>query len=56
MNPSQEIRRVVPLLAELNLRYGMLLSVLPQSSAEYEEGEGPFWRNVRREGVFVYGR
>lgn len=53
---SEEIRQVAPLLAELNLRYGMLLSVLPVSRDEYQEGEGPFWRNVRREGVPIDGR
>ncbi len=56
VNPSEEIRQIVPLLADLNLRYGMLLSVLPVSREEYREGEGPFWRNVRREGVQLDGR
>ena len=53
VNASLEIKRLVSLLADINLRYGMLLSVLPVSAAAYRESQGPFWRNVRREGVPV---
>ena len=53
VNPSQEISQLVSLLADLNLRYGLLISVLPMSDREYREAEGPFWRNVRREGVAI---
>jgi predicted nucleotidyltransferase len=48
--PAQEIDRIVDILADLNLEYGVLLAVLPTSAAELHTGQGPFWRNVRREG------
>jgi predicted nucleotidyltransferase len=50
---SAEIRRVSPLLAEINLRYGVLVSVLPTDRQAFEKAEGAFWLNVRREGVRV---
>jgi len=56
VNASLEIGRIVPLLAELNLRYGLLISVLPVSEHDYREGKGPFLRNVRQEGVAIDAR
>lgn len=49
--PGREIDRIADLLTELNLRYGVLLSVLPVDEQTLKTAEGPFWRNVRREGV-----
>jgi uncharacterized protein len=54
VNPSHEIARIVPLLAALHLQYGLLISVLPVSERDYRESEGPFWRNVRQEGVAIH--
>jgi len=48
---GQEIRRLSPILADLNLEHQVLLSVLPSDQAEYATAVGPFWSNVRREGV-----
>ena len=48
--PGPEIDRIVDILADLNLRYGVLLSVLPVEAAQLAQAPGPFWRNVRREG------
>ncbi len=48
---GQEIRHLSPVLADLNLRYQVLVSVLPSDQAEYASATGPFWSNVRREGV-----
>lgn len=47
---SSEIRRVSPLLADLNLEYGVLISILPAHRKAFEQAEGAFWTNVRREG------
>ena len=51
VRPGREILRVSSILADLNLRYQVLLSVLPASRDEYISSTGPFWDNVRREGV-----
>jgi len=48
--PGLEIDRIADILAELNLKYGVLISVLPVEEAELKRAQGPFWRNVRREG------
>jgi predicted nucleotidyltransferase len=48
---SAEIRGVSPLLAQINLRYGVLISILPTDRETFERAEGAFWANVRREGV-----
>jgi predicted nucleotidyltransferase len=49
--PSREIDRIADILADFNLRYGVLLSVLPVAKEKYDHADGPFWRNVRREGI-----
>ena len=51
--PSREIDRAVDIIVDFNLRYGILISLLPVSHEVWEKGEGPFWRNVRREGVEI---
>ncbi len=53
VDTSREIMHLASLLADLNLRYGMLISVLPVSMSDYKRAEGPFWRNVRREGMAI---
>jgi uncharacterized protein len=50
---GQEIRRVSPILSDLNLKYQLLISILPATIAEYRDQAGPFWANVRREGVGI---
>ena len=50
VRPSKEIDRIADLLADFNLRYGELLSVLPVHERTFKNSDGPFWRNVRREG------
>lgn len=50
IRPGEEIHRVSALLADLNLRYQVLVSVLPTSKNQYQSAEGGFWQNIRREG------
>lgn len=49
--PTREIDRIADILAEFNLRHHVLLSVLPVDEKTLDSSNGPFWRNVRREGV-----
>ena len=51
--PGQEITRLGPLLAEFNLRFARLISVVPLSAAQYEATDEPFLRQVRQEGIAV---
>ena len=53
VRPSQEIDRVLDILADFNLRYGVLISLLPIDRQTWENAEGPLWRNVHREGVEI---
>jgi predicted nucleotidyltransferase len=50
IHPGEEIHRLSELLADLNLRYQVLVSVLPASEKQYRGGESGFWKNLRREG------
>jgi predicted nucleotidyltransferase len=49
--PVLEVDRCVDILADMNLRYGVLLSVLPVEQSQLRDAEGPFWRNVRAEAI-----
>ncbi|MFP4280382.1 MAG: nucleotidyltransferase domain-containing protein [Halochromatium sp.] len=51
--PGQEIDRILDLLAELNIKYQVLISVLPLEEGALETSQGAFWHNVRREGRAV---
>jgi predicted nucleotidyltransferase len=53
IRPPQIIDQVVDVLADFNLKYGVLISLIPVSQESWEKADGPFWRNVRREGVPV---
>lgn len=53
INRGEEIRRLSSVLADLNLNYDLLISVLPVAETEYQTATGPFWTNVRREGVML---
>jgi uncharacterized protein len=49
--PGEEIRRVGSILAELNLRYQVLISILPVVESDYRHSKNAFWNNVRRESI-----
>lgn len=51
VQPGREIARLSAILADLNLRYQVLISVVPASEEEYRETLGSFWSNVRKEGI-----
>lgn len=54
IRPGAEITRVSQLLADLNLRYQILVSVVPTTQQQYQEADDPFWKNVRREGIAIH--
>lgn len=53
VRPGREIQRLRDILAEINLRYQELISVLPVSEKDYQGRMTPFWVHIRREGVPV---
>jgi hypothetical protein len=52
--PALEIDRYAGILADLNLRHGVLLSVMPVAQSQLLEASGPFWRNARSEGIAAF--
>ena len=49
-------RAMLDMVFELDMKYGVLLAVVDQSSEHFEKWESvvPFYQNVRREGVLCY--
>lgn len=48
--PGREIDRMIEIITEINLKYGVLLSVHPMSQGDYITVNSPLLINVRREG------
>ena len=49
--PGKEIDRMIDIITEINLKYGVLLSVYPVSQEDYSKLNSPLLINVRREGI-----
>lgn len=49
--PGKEIDRMIDLITEINLKYGMLISVYPVSEKAFFTLNSPLLINVRREGT-----
>jgi predicted nucleotidyltransferase len=49
--PGKEIDRMIDIITEINLKYGVLLSVFPVSEEEYSTLNSPLLINVRKEGI-----
>jgi len=51
VNPGKEIDRMIDIITDINLDYGVLLSVYPVSEKDYSSVNSPLMLNVRREGI-----
>jgi predicted nucleotidyltransferase len=51
VSPSAEIDRMIDIITDVNLEYGVLLSIYPVSEADYAAVKTPLLINLRREGV-----
>jgi len=51
VRPGVEIGRMIDVITELNLKYGVLLAVYPVSEQDYQTLKSPLLLNLRREGV-----
>ena len=49
--PGEEIDRMIEVITEMNLKYGVLISVYPVSEEDYANVNSPLLINVRREGI-----
>ncbi|HIH69782.1 nucleotidyltransferase domain-containing protein [Methermicoccus shengliensis] len=48
---GKEIDRMIDIITEINLKYGVLISVYPVSEEDYKKVNSPLLINVRREGI-----
>lgn len=53
VTPGQEIERTTNIVADLALRFNEVISCVFMDEARFRLRNGPFLRNVRREGIFV---
>jgi len=49
--PGEEIDRLIDVITDINLNYGVLLSVYPVSEENYNSVNSPLLLNIRKEGV-----
>ncbi len=49
--PGREIDRMIDIITDINLEYGVLVSVYPVSEEGYLTVNSPLLMNVRREGI-----
>jgi len=49
--PGKEIDRMIDIITDINLEYGVLLSVYPVSEQNYQNTNSPLLMNIRREGI-----
>lgn len=53
VSPGEEIARTGAIVADLSLRYGVVVACLFMDHEQFMHGQGPLLRNVRREGISV---
>ena len=51
VTPGREIDRLIDIVTEINLNYGVLLSIYPISEKDYNSLNSPLLLNIRREGI-----
>jgi predicted nucleotidyltransferase len=51
--PGKEIDRMIDVITDINLDYGVLISVYPVSETKYEKVKSPLLMNLRSEGVTI---
>ncbi len=53
ISPGREIDRMIDIITDINLKYDVLLSVLPVSEKDFGIVKSPLLLNVRKEGISV---
>ena len=51
VKPGREIDRIIDVITDINLKYGVLISVFPISESKLRRLKSPLLINVRREGI-----
>ncbi len=53
IDPAAEILRLGQALAEITINRGVVVAVRPIASSHYREATGPFWQNVKQDGIIL---
>jgi predicted nucleotidyltransferase len=53
VQPGSEIDRMIDIITDINLKYGVLISVYPVAERDYLTLKSPLLMNARKEGVLV---
>ena len=53
VQPGEEIRSTGDIVADLSLRYGVVIACVFMDEEQFMQEQGPLLRNVRREGIAV---
>ena len=53
VNPGSEIKRTGKTIADLSLRYDVVISCLFMDETSYQTRNGPLLRNIRKEGILL---
>jgi len=51
VKPGREIDRLIDIITEINLNYGVLISIYPVSEKDYKSLNSPLLLNIRKEGI-----
>jgi predicted nucleotidyltransferase len=51
IKPGREIDAMIDAITDINLEYGVLLSVYPVSKDDYDNRKSPLLVNLRKEGI-----
>ena len=51
IKPGKEIDRMIDIITDINLKYGVLMSVYPVAEKDYSTLKSPLLLNVRRDGA-----
>ncbi|HHT9120587.1 MAG TPA: nucleotidyltransferase family protein [Candidatus Hypogeohydataceae bacterium YC41] len=51
VQPGKEIDRMIDIVTDINLKYGVLISIYPAAERDYLTLKTPLLMNVRKEGV-----
>jgi uncharacterized protein len=53
VNPGEEIKRTGKVVADLSLRYDVVISCLFMDETSYQTHHGSLLRNIRKEGILL---
>ena len=53
VNPADEILRTGEIVADLSLKYNVVISCIFMDEERFENRNGPFLRNIRKDGILV---